>query len=241
MQFLRRVTRSAWLKQPPGDFSIFREHPARDARWYTSQPPQFCYDKNAMYLGAAASVKLGVGPFTHVEAPEFSDQAGLWHIVLADPPPEEANVPPIIPTGPSWQYAPVLRYLHKYGYPFTVLEAYLFSEQHAVLRSFYEGVKTLRAQDKQAAKDIYTRTFGILAHLPDEPWPGMIYRPDWFFTLVAEAKVRMYEHLRQFYQADGAYPVAIKTDSLYYTQAMPSIPLGTNIGQFKLRPVEEPE
>jgi hypothetical protein len=241
MAVLKQVTNPEWLKQPEGDFSIFRKHPALDARWDSGKPRVVCYDKNAMYLGAAASAKLGVGPFAHVEKPEFEDRAGLWRIFLHETPAELAHLPPIAPEGFSWQYTPVLRYLHHSGYKFDVEEAYLFSEQHAVLRRFYEKMRHLRAQDKTAAKELYTRTFGVLAHQPPEHWRNVIYRPDWFFGLVAEAKARMYIQVQQFYAKDGVLPVAIKVDSLYFDQEVPSIPLGSGIGQYKIKQVSEVE
>jgi hypothetical protein len=237
MAILKQVTRPEWLTQPDSDFSIFRKHPALDARWDSGKPRAVVYDKNAMYLGAASSAKLGVGPFRLAEKPEFEDQAGLWRIVLHDTPAHLAHLPPIALIGSSWQYTPVLRYLRDTGYTFDLEEAYLFSEQHAVLKRFYEQMKVLRERDKAAAKALYTTTFGVLAHQPPAHWTHALYRPDWFFGLVAEAKVRMFYQIRQFYIADGVLPVAINVDSLFYAQEVPSIPLGAGIGQFKVKEV----
>lgn len=238
---LKQVTRPEWLKQPPGDFTIFRRHPAFDAKWDSGKPRSIVYDKNAMYLGAASGVKLGVGPFSHKEQPEFEGQAGLWHICLHETPAELAHLPPIASEGFSWQYTPILRYLRDTGYRFDIVEAYVFEEQHLVLKRFYERMSELRERDKVAAKELYTRTFGVLAHQPPEHWRHAIYRPDWFFSLVAEAKVRIYLQILASYRADGVLPAAIKVDSLYFDREVPSIPVGSRIGQFKVKKLSEEE
>ena len=231
---LKQLTRPEWLLQPQGDFSLFQKHPTFNAKWNLGKPWVVCYDKNAMYLGAASNVKLGVGPFSHIEKPDFVDQAGLWSLFLYEPPKELASLPPIAPYGLSWQYTPVMHYLAQTGYKFDLKEAYLFAEQHAVLRRFYEQMKELRERDKPAAKAIYTRTFGVLAHQPPEHWSNALYRPDWFFGLVAEAKVRMYLQVQKTYRSDGVLPITIDVDSLYFDQDVPSIPIGSGIGQFKI-------
>ncbi len=239
ISLLKQLTRPEWLAQPDCDFSVFcwpNDRKARDARWDSGKPRTHCYDKNAMYLGAASSVKLGVGPFHLVEKPTFEDMAGLWQISLHETPAHLTHLPPIAPVGLSWQHTPILRYLLATGYTFDIQEAYLFSEQHAVLRRFYEQVRAIRERDKAAAKPLYTQAFGAMAFEPLPTWSKKtFYRPDWFFGLLAEAKARIFLQIQRFHEADGALPVAIKVDCLYYDQEMPSIPLGTGIGQFKVK------
>ncbi len=246
---LKAVTPAAWLAQPEYDFSVFQFHNGRreddrrafDFGWHDGRPAVHMYDKSAMYLGAASSARLGVGAPEHVHQTPLLDQPGIWHInVIAAP--ENGPLPPLVETVRSWQYTPIVQLLISLGYKLSCDEAYLFPEQHQVLRPFYERVRALRLEAKtpediSAIKRLYTVSFGILAHARDGARPGYLYRPDWFFGLVAYSKAIMYNQMRRVYLKYGAAPSRVRVDALYYPDALPAdaLPLGVGIGQFKYK------
>lgn len=238
MAILREVTRPEWLRQPQGDFTVFRRHPAFDLRWDSGRPGPCIYDKNAMYVGAASSAKLGVGIPEFVHAPALEDRAGLWHIIVEGGLGGDL-VPLLVKMPDSWQYTPMVQALLTFGYQVRAVEAWLFPESHAVLRPFYERIRTLRdatvdqPEARGQIKRLYTVTFGILAHLIPDAKPGYLYRPDWFFTLVAEACARMHYQMRKVLEVEGVAPSAAHTDALFYPHPVASLPLGPGIGQFK--------
>lgn len=236
LKIIRERCRPEWLVQPSMDsLKIFARYKAVERPWHSGRPENYEYDKNAQYVGAAASVKLGVGEPEHVSEPAPADRAGLWRVHIAEVPGFAAQFPPIARTAECWLYTPLVRLLQAFGYTFQVYEAWLFPEQHAVLRPFYERMKAMREQDKAAAKDIYRVTFGMLAHPPRYASPDYLYRPDWWSTLVSEARARMYYQMRNVLLQEGQAPSAVLTDALYYEHPVHGLPLGTGIGQFKIK------
>ena len=239
---LKTVTRPDWLRQPRANFSIFKEHKTVDLRWKTDRPALHLYDKRAMYLGAASSVKLGVGVPELVQAPRLEDRAGLWHIVVTFS--QGQDFPSLVRTAESWQYTPIVQALRASGYEVQAVEAWLFPEQHALLRPFYERVKALweaTANDPEArrqVKHLYTITFGMLAHERPGYGTGYIYRPDWTFSLVAEAKARMFYQMLKVLEIDGVAPSQVKTDCIWYPRPVNALPVGERIGQFKYKLAE---
>ncbi len=245
MALLKEVTRPEWLSQPRASFSIFKHHKTIDLLWKTDRPAFHVYDKRAMYVGAASSVKLGIGAPEYCVHPQIEDRAGVWHIVIDQAPAGLELLPPIVKSVDSWQYTPILELLHKVGYTFHAEEAWLFSEQHAVLRPFYERVKALweaTADDPDArrqVKRLYTVTFGMLAHEKLGHGAGYLYRPDWTFSLVAEAKARMFYQMRKVFEMEGLAPSQVKTDCIWYPRPATALPVGEGIGQFKYKVVSE--
>jgi len=242
---LKEVTRPEWLRQPRASFSIFKQYKTIDLLWKTDRPALHLYDKRAMYVGAASSVKLGIGGPEHVASPQIEDRAGVWHIVIDQAPAGLDLLPPIVKSADSWQYTPILEVLRKVGYTFHAEEAWLFSEQHAVLRPFYERVKALweaTADDPDArrqVKRLYTVTFGMLAHEKPGHGAGYLYRPDWTFSLVAEAKARMFYQMRKVLELEALAPSQVKTDCIWYPRPVTALPVGEGIGQFKYKAVSE--
>lgn len=241
MALLKEVTRPEWLRQPSASFEVFKAHKTIDLLWKTDRPALHLYDKRAMYVGAASSVKLGVGVPVQVAHPEFEDHAGVWHIIIDQAPAGLDQLPPIVRSADSWQYTPIVKLLRKWNYAFHAEEAWLFSKQHALLRPFYEGVRTLweaSTDDPDARRQIkrmYTVTFGMLAHDRAGHGAGYIYRPDWTFSLVAEAKARMFYQLRKVFEIDGVAPSRVKTDCIWYPRPVTALPVGESIGQFKYK------
>ena len=238
LALLKQVTRADWLRQPEQDMRPFEAHHCKDAwlspRGQIQRKGWWYYDKHAAFLAAASSVKLGVGRYEHI-----TDQAAVLQATL----PTGVYLVGIhdtvlaaqalhFPTAESWQYAPVLRYWATAGVVFSIREAYYYPEQHYCFRAFYEALKTRRDQGEDV-KPLYTHTFGMLAHKPTTLWRGCLYRPDWYHSLKAELKARMWHHAQTVYDAEGVWPIAMNVDALYYTQQVHSLRLGDGIGAFE--------
>lgn len=236
---LRSLVKPEWLHQPRADFSFFKEEKAIGFSWKSGDLGQHVYDKRAMYLGASSSVKLGVGIPEHVTCPEIRDTAGLWHVLIDQAP--TSPLPPLVKYVDSWQYTPMLLALVRAGYSFQVSEAWLFPEQHELLRPFYEHVRALWLASegdldaRKQVKRLYTFTFGMLAHWPrvGTPGPNYIYRPDWTFSLVSEAKARMFYQMSKVLEADGLAPTQVIEDCIWYPEQVTALPIGQGIGQYK--------
>lgn len=243
---LQDITRRDWLRRPAVSFEAMQQMFHDDGRGAgalnlsTGAPAPHSYDKHKAWLGTAAGVKLGVGTPVHVVAPEFADRAGVWLVRVADTSPytDVFPVPERWLHHPTWLYTPLLHALVRLGYTFTAQEAYLFSEQHTVLRPFYQAMREHLDQAATPAevrqlKDIYTRTFGALAHFPEKATSAtFLYRPDWYYTLISEANARMFYQMLAVYEAEGVAPEAIETDKLFYAQPVQSLRLGEGIGQY---------
>lgn len=249
---LRKVTPVAWLQQPAYDFSVFKQgerkgesdHRPHDFNWHPELfegPGLHKYDKNAMYVGAASNAVLGVGAPVHQRGPELSKRPGLWHVHIEAAPPAIDALPPLVEDADSWQYTPIVELLVKIGYRLRIEDAYIWSAGHQVLRPFYEEIKAMRAgaagdaATLKRVKDIYRVTFGMLAHERPGARPGYLFRPDWFFCLVATAKVIMYRQIQKILDEEGQAPVAVYTDALYYAAPVQGLPIGQGIGQFKYK------
>ncbi len=252
LEIMRSCTPPAWLKQPDFDFSLFkRAGKTVGFQWYTGRPALHKYDKNAQHLGAAGAVKLGIGAPALVARPELSNRPGLWHIRIEGDPPTNPALPPLIDDDAreSWEYTPVVQELYKRGYKLRILDALLFEQGREVLRPFYERLRDLRADalasgDQQQlgrVKDIYRVTLGALARPPAKPWPGYLYRPDWFFGLVAYAKVVMYCQMERVWKQENIAPTAVYIDALYYDQPVQGLPIGQALGQFKYSQPDQQE
>ncbi len=243
---LRGVTRPEWLRQPspPEAFAIFRKHGTTELLWnYRVEKERLYphrYDKRAARLGAASSVKVGVGAPEHARRPAFTDEAGLWHLQIESVPAmlSEGVLPPLFKGVDTWQYTPIVRLLLKLGCVFTIEEAYLFPEQHQALRPFYEHMKLLRQaactpEELAETKLIYTKTFGSLAHLIENPGPSYVYRPDWYYTLVAHEKAILFMQMLDVWEQEGVMPQMVQTDCIWYNEPVSGLPIGPEIGQFK--------
>jgi hypothetical protein len=243
LALLKEVTRPEWLRQPHASFSIFKQHKTVDLLWKTDQSALHLYDKRAMYVGAASSVKLGIGIPEYVAHPQIEDRAGVWRVIIDQSPAGFELLPPIVKSADSWQYTPIVELLRKLGYMFHAEEAWLFSEQHAVLRPFYERVKALwqatadNPDARRQVKRLYTITFGLLAHEKLGHGAGYVYRPDWTFSLVAEAKARMFYQMRKVLETEDVAPSQVKTDCIWYPRPVTALPVGDKIGQFKYKVV----
>lgn len=246
---LREVTRAEWLQQPRGfDFREFKRgrYNTTELLWKTGRPEGHEYDANARYLGIASSVQLGVGVPELVQGPEIADRAGAW-LISARPGPLSPGpdlLPPLIKREQSWQFTPVVLALRRLGYLIEVHQAWLWPESHALLRPFYERVKALREATtsdeagRAAVKRLYTTTFGMLAHDRPGHSASYIFRPDWWYTIVAESKARTVYRLSQVLGVDGVAASRVHYDCLYFPKAVTALPVGASIGQFKYHHTE---
>lgn len=244
IRLLKEVCNPNWLQQPAFNFMPWKTRKRfRCYDWHYPRcaPGAHSYDKSGAYVGAAGGVLLGVGAPELVSAPTFdARRAGSWHIIARQGigTPASDLLPSLIDEQDSWQYTPIVCALLKSGYEIEVQEAWLYPETHAVLRSFYERIRQLRQaatteEQLRQVKYLYTSAFGTLAHEPKRPWPGAIFRPDWWYTLVAESKARMFYQMQRVLELDGIAPVRVKVDCIWYPQQVTALPLGNGIGQYK--------
>lgn len=233
LTILKNTTTRSWLRQPVDSLWLFQEHKSK-AMVHVSSSWKWQYDKNAAYLAAAGSVELGVGEPISVPGEQITEvhynMPGLWRVYSYHTVSHPLNT---WPSGESWQYTPIVRLMRELGYKHTVFQACLFPEHHTVLRRFYDYMKAWRERDREAAKECYTRLFGILAYHPEVLYNDMIYRPDWWYTIIAENNARILRTALRINDTTGLFPIGWNTDALYYEQRVNGFTLGNGIGQWK--------
>lgn len=245
LALLRRTTPREWLRQPQTDLTVFRKHPAKQIIWKSGERGHFRIDKNSMYLGAASSALLGVGEPVWYDQPAFTEPApsGCWHLrIVGGSPLLPAGFPPLFAHEDCWLYTPMVQTLARLGYTFELREAFLFPERHQCLRPFYEAFKAAREtatpEEWKTLKRVYVVTFGLLAREShDDPRPGYIFRPNWYYSLISEANARMYMQVYRVWQRERLLPVEIMIDELTYPEPVYSLPMGPGIGQYKIKDV----
>lgn len=191
------------------------------------------YDKNSAYIGAASGANLGAGEYVYQANPAFDPKApGVWHIMLDGESIFNGRDLPH-PTGgalDSWQHTPMVKVAMDAGYQVKILEAATFPEYHQTLRPWYEAINTARTRLRasgafrhaqaqavayEALKNIYTSSLGNLAGRARAEKNDPMYRPDWWFAIVASTRASMFWKMRELAEA-GYRPVAIHTDALYF-------------------------
>jgi hypothetical protein len=259
--------RAAYIRPSQSDLSIFQAHQQLDLHWSRQPSPVergwpfvHGYDKNAMYIGAAAAASLGAGEYTYQTRPAFSPGLpGLWHIRISGSSHFDGQRLPHPTDGrdESWQYTPTVKLALDVGYEVEVLEGYFFTEYHRTLRYWAERIRDARAQleqpeafrNKEAAdaalllvKAIYTQSLGWLAHVPEklEETNRPFYRPDWYFTLIALARGMMFRTIEGVWRQAGQAPVKVATDAVFYASndpnprtAVPILTIEKGVGRFK--------
>ena len=224
-------------------------HAAPDLIWarpLTSAEREHClyvnaYDKNGQYLGACASLPVGLGVPEHCEGEHVTFDkklAGYWRARIAYTPPEGLPNPfaaPIHPTdseGVSWYLSPALELAYQVGAEVTLLEAYVWrSSPRGILTPWYERLRDARASLLERAasaatdaialatvKATYRHTIGRLngGWLRNSETPEDLYRPDWRDAVMAQAAANLYRELLKVQRETGRVPFALDTDCAYF-------------------------
>ncbi len=236
--------RALYLRRCESDVGIFmryaRTYHHTDLLWSRplTKEERCCgwlhrYDKNNAYVGAASSVNLGAGEYQYQAYPRFDAKApGLWHIIL-DGQSQFNGCDLPHPTGArkdSWQHTATVQLACDLGYQVTILEAVYFQEYHQTLRPWYELISQARQRLRtpgafkhsqaqgvayEALKNIYTSSLGKLAEQARAEKGDPLYRPDWWFGIVALSRARMFMKMAELARV-GYRPVAVHTDALYF-------------------------
>lgn len=221
----------------------------RERRWIQ------VYDANALYLGTAIALDLGVGEPEHWSGPAtFFDRhwAGYWLAELPGPPspllPDPFAPGSFVEPGPRWATTPTLALAAELGTPALVREAYVWPRTYRHLRLWAEQLRDARAglmangsAEARAAlavvKLAYVKAFGRFES-PEQGYGPELFRPDWTAQVIAQARVNLYRRLRRL----AWPPFAVDVDALYFAAptADPAeaarllgLPLGFGLGQFK--------
>ncbi|MFF6984246.1 DUF927 domain-containing protein [Streptomyces sp. NPDC008343] len=219
------------------------------------------YDANAMHLGAAQAVDLGIGPSRHIDGPTDFDPSvpGLWKLENLrweeDPRLPDLLSPVTRSVGRGaatrWFTTPTVKELAAMDYEIRPVEAHVWDERTRYLNPWANRLRDARggvlppslAGDPDAAavleavKATYTRTLGY--HASEKA--GRYYYPYWWLAVVATARVNLFRKIRNVAKKEGRFPLAIATDWVLYatneTDPEAAIPqgltLGRGLGQFK--------
>ncbi|POG43193.1 transcriptional regulator [Streptomyces sp. ZL-24] len=104
-------------------------------------------DINTAFLNAAARLRVGLGPATHLVRPEFDPGLpGSWLVDLSHIPADPRLPSPftpdgIHPTGPAWYATPTVAYAATLG-PVTPIEAYVRTTYGPYLDPWYNRLST---------------------------------------------------------------------------------------------------
>lgn len=203
------------------------------------------YDINAMYLAALKNVRLGWSALTHTGAVGFdSMNAGYWELDATKIPTDlyDGKIrPPVFPSSHIhkngvWVTTPVAKYIGDVtGETPTVLDSWTCENSATIGRLFAERLIAVRRGDygpplvaDTAIKRTYTELVGMFGREG-----GSISRPDWHHNVMDLARINMLRRVEKVYQATGIWPIAVRTDAVYYhgpTQSNLAQALGIGVG-----------
>lgn len=204
-----------------------------------------CWDVNAMYLGATASLRLGYGaavrdPEARFDLARDRERPGFWkirneqwdHARLPDP----LRVLYRSQRDTIWVSTPSLRTLVElYEMEPEILDAYVW-EKTDTGRVFDKWSKQLRgarqsvlehtgdpdaAAVEAAVKGTYSNALGRLAGQRAKANGHRLYRPDWRHHVIAQARYALTRRLLAVAESFGMYPLAIATDAVVYASSEP--------------------
>lgn len=225
--------------------------------------PEFraSYDTNRAYLSAAGCVEVSTERLVNTGPVPFDATRAGWWLIDADP----WTLPHLLPdpvyqrrgrTGVVWATTPTVKLLDDLhsegrGVPgYTVLDSWtgpgrrLFRGWAGCLNNACldlinrkEPTPLERAQ-LCAVKDSYRQAIGLMNHEH-----GSIYRPDWHYAIIAHARATMWRKLWTIGHNVKRWPIAISTDAVTYASTYadnaenenPGFPLGTGLGQWKIK------
>lgn len=236
-----RMTPPTW--KAVGGPAEAREADFSAARWSRPMTTTFehGYDATRMYLAAAKGCEV-LAPWTlrNTGAIDFDPKrAGWWKAELSG-----WNVDTIPdPAGPGeglvrWITTPtavLLSWLVDQGVygGFRVVDSWtadgkrLFRKWGEVIEATYQaataklserdgdGFPLAVAMDadrvRQAAKEVYREAWGLLNRSSNA-----VYRPDWHFTILAQARANLWRKVWAVGQAEDRWPVGIDVDNVWY-------------------------
>lgn len=211
------------------------------------------YDASRMYLAAAINVEVAPWKLEPTGPTQFDKhRAGWWLIDV--PPWNDTRLPD--PAGYSddtrrWLTTPTMALLQQLADRglsggFEVLDSYtgtskrLFREwgetmEQNYLSAMHLGNTNLATAFKQAGA---RETIGLM-----NSKTYTTYRPDWYASIVAMARVNLWRKIFKVADTSGRYPRAIDTDCIWYgsndldaTLSCPEpLVLGDRLGQFKVK------
>lgn len=255
--------------------AIMHPAPARDFDWIralTDEEQSYTYlhafDKNAMYLGACASLEVGLGEWRHYDEPPYlealeTSMPGYWHLprsVYTRIPDLSTSIPTLFYpegdiTGDIWITTPVLRAALEAHYDLYCVEAYLWPRHSRVLAPWQARLRVARQElrdmplARRVLKNTYASGIGGLdgRWLRDEAEPGMLYRPDWRHMIVGQAAANFWRNMVKASQ-NGIHIVAAATDCFYVVSSSPAqqtaeqtgLKFGPNIGEYKIALADVP-
>ncbi len=209
-------------------------------------------DRNAQYLAGVPSVYVPLDAPENTGRMDFDPRrAGLWEIITPENPEPRLPHPcgsSARPGEPRWYAHPTLDLLARLGVTPEVTGSWTLPRERCrrLLDPWYEVLRDARTEllhsdpadpDArvllQAVKDTYSRGISHLDKAPERRW----YRRDYRAIYYSSARTRMWWALRQAGQQHGTWPVRVATDAVTYAgdAALRALPIGTGIGQWKVR------
>lgn len=197
----------------------------------TKMPWALAFDVRAMYLAAAAGVRLGWDKPEHrhgLDATYDVTEAGFYRIdarALKNPEQRKGMVPllnanRIASDGSCWVSHPILDYIVETKLPMpTILESWVSPKASTYLRGWAEVLRDA-LPDAQTAGDpilrkmikrTYTEGVGMMGRAG-----GRVYRRDWQAAIQDEAAVRLLRKVDKVTAGTGIVPLQVKTDCVWY-------------------------
>ncbi len=228
----------------------------RDLTWMRTLSPEergraylHSYDKNALWLGAASSVELGLGDIEERRADgDPGDGGGVafdkrlpgyWLARLGGA--EE-----------RWHCTPTVARAVERGQTVAISRAYVWTRRARALEGWYERLRDARATLKadpspvaRLALDVLKYTYAVTVSTLGGTWythDDPLYRPDWRHQIIAQANANLSRALGRL-EAAGVPVVAINVDCAYVVSDEPdpvaamkgTLTLGEGLGDFKVR------
>jgi len=225
----------------------------RDLTWMRTLTPEergraylHSYDKNALWLGAASSVELGLGDVEERSDPgdgtgvAFDKRLpGYWLARLGGA--EE-----------RWHCTPTVARAIERGQAVAIGQAYVWPRRARALEGWYERLRDARATLKadpappaRLALDVLKYTYAVTVSTLGWTWykhDDPLYRPDWRHHIIAQANANLSRALGRL-EAAGVPVVAVNVDCAYVVSDEPdpvaamkgTLKLGEGLGDFKVR------
>ena len=228
----------------------------RDLTWMRTLSPEergraylHSYDKNALWLGAASSVELGLGD---VEERRADGDPGDGSGVAFDKRLPGYWLARLGGAEERWHCTPTVARAIERGQTVAISQAYVWTRRARALEGWYERLRDARATLKAApspaarlALDVLKYTYAVTVSTLGGTWykhDDPLYRPDWRHAIIAQANANLSRALGRL-EAAGVPVVAINVDCAYVVSDEPdpvaamkgTLTLGEGLGDFKVR------